>query len=170
MTTTTNPGALLQERLQKIERARAATAAQQARAATTPAPAPTQQPARLAPTPACTETPSAAVAAGKQPRGSLTAQQRLVWDIVRAAQLAGARDLTRAEIRERMERQSGQRVSDGTVTGRVHELLREGDTAGWLVEQEIKRACTASRSGQEAFAVYVPPHLLHASPKVRGRR
>jgi hypothetical protein len=92
----------------------------------------------------------------------MTAQQRLIWDIVRAAQIAGARDLTRREVWLRRCAQSSTPQADGAVSGRINELLRKG----WLQERHEKRA--SSDSPVLSRPVYVPSHLLNAAP-VQGR-
>jgi hypothetical protein len=151
----------LHERIQRGRAATAARVAQQAAQAQQAAPTAPTLPAAAPPSPAAGREP-----AGTAPSGSLTAQQRLIWGIVRAAQLAGAKNLTRAEIRARWEAQSGTRQSDGTVSGRVHEMLHGRKTAGWLQELNIKRMCTAT--GEQAFPVCVPSHLLNVSPARGG--
>jgi hypothetical protein len=154
----TDPAAAMHER---IARARAATAA---RAAAAPPAVQQAETGAQSPSPAIRQ-PSLTAhrgEAGSTPGGSMTAQQRMVWDIVRAAQLAGARDLTRREAWQRWCAQSGRPQSDGAMSGRINELLG----MGWLQERPEKRASADSQALSRP--VYVPSHLLNAAP-AQGR-
>lgn len=151
---------------QRIERARAVAASQPLQEA--PAPAPVAAPVP----PAAPAVPRAAAFAPAvpdtdatgTPKGSMNAQQRLTWDIVRAAQLAGARDLTRREVWLRLCAQAGKPQPDGANAGRINELLR----MGWLHERPEKRASVDSQALSRP--VYVPSHLVNAAPAQGGRQ
>lgn len=112
-----------------------------------------------APAPAVAAAPAAPVAAtASMPTKAMRRQQRVIWDIVRAAQLNGAKDLTNREILERWRLQGPGSKEVPTVSGRVSELLDNH----WLLRREHRRACGVT--AELAWCVYVPPGLLHADP------
>ncbi|MDD2610670.1 MAG: hypothetical protein PHX60_13475 [Giesbergeria sp.] len=81
---------------------------------------------------------------------ALAGQAREIYDIVRAAQLSGLPDMTRAEIRESYRRVYHKDMDSGTVSARVSALK----DAGRLLQRIQPRQCRIT--GKTKTAVYIP--------------
>lgn len=89
----------------------------------------------------------------------LSAQQQKVFDVVRAAQLKGAKDMSLVEIRDAYNAVNAGYIETGRISARVSELV----TAQRLARREETRRCSVT--AKNIHPVYVPERQVGLFPQ-----